>query len=122
MSQNAQCLQVQIKYNIFDHYDPIFIIFFFSSLKSVCDIASVHGRAATCLLHFLMKKQAATALNQRIVLRSKSQGKHQKWVFFTTYSEIVSYLLEKYATDDVISETDAGIMKLTKPPNNTPIE
>lgn len=69
-----------------------------------------------------MKKQAATALNSRTVLRSKSSRKHQKEGNVTTYFEVESPLLETYVTDDVKPEIDDRIMRFPQPLNKTPIE
>lgn len=117
----AKRLQVQMKTNIFDSFDPISIISFLSAFKLACDTNGVHEGAAMWLLHFFMKKPAAAALNSRISLPSKSHRRHKEGTL-TTYCEVVNYLLETYATDDVIAETDAEILRFTQPPTKSPTE
>lgn len=62
-----------------------------------------------------MKKQAGVVLSSRILLRARSSRNGQKEGALTTYWEVVHYLLKIYATDDVIAEPDAKIVRLTQP-------
>lgn len=51
--------------------------------------------------------------------RPKSSRKHQNEGKLTKNCGVVSYLLGTYATNDLIAETDAKILKLTQPLNQT---
>lgn len=61
-----------------------------------------------------MKRTAATELNSRIAQWSKFH-KSQKEGNLTSYCEAVNYLIETYATEDVIAKTDANMMLSTQP-------
>lgn len=67
------------------------------------------------------KGPASVALNARITLRSETQSL-QKEGTVTSYYEAVNYLLETYATDDVITKTDADMMSFTQPSSKLPTE
>lgn len=56
-----------------------------------------------------------------ITLKSKSR-KRQKQCTVTLYYGGVNYLLQTYATDDVVAESEADKMRFTQPLNNSPIE
>lgn len=58
-----------------------------------------------------MKRPATAALNACITLQPKSHWR-QKQGRVTKYFEAVNYLLETYANDNIIAETDAHIMHL----------
>lgn len=66
-----------------------------------------------------MQKQTVATLNSRIALSSNLR-RGQKEGALTTYCKLLNYLLETYATNDVIAESDAEIMHYTQPPNKTP--
>lgn len=48
--------------------------------------------------------------------------KLQKEGTVTSYCEAVEYLLGTYAMDDVLTETDAGMMGFTQPSSKSPTE
>lgn len=81
----------------------------------------IHEGAAMWVLFFFMMKPVAAALNAIVSLPSKS-CRRQKEGNLTSYCEVVNNLLETYATDDVIVETEAEIMRYQQPWNKTPIE
>lgn len=59
-----------------------------------------------------MQGPAAAAINARITVKSKTP-QHQKEVTVTSYYEAIQYILETYATDILIVETDADTMRFT---------
>lgn len=69
-----------------------------------------------------MKKHAAVSLKPGIPAHAKTSRKPQKKETITTWCAVVKYLLELNATDDVIAETDAKMMRLTQALNLTLIE
>lgn len=79
------------------------------------DTHGIIAGAALSLCHSFMKEQVAAGLSARMALGFSSSRKVQKEETLTTYSEVVNYLGEKYATDYVITETDAKIMRFTEP-------
>lgn len=58
----------------------------------------------------------------RIALIAKSWRKCQEEETFTTHCEVLNYLLEPYASDDVIADTEAEIMRFSQPLNETQTE
>lgn len=108
VSKWAEQLQVQIGTNILDSLDPILIISFLSTFKLACHTNGIHKRATVCLLHFFIKKPAAAVLNSCSDLSSK-RNRRQKEETLTGYCKVVNYLLDKYATGDLIVKLDAEI-------------
>lgn len=68
-----------------------------------------------------MKRLAAAALIECIELKSK-WPKHQKKGTVTSYCEAANYLVNTSATDDVVADTDANIVKITQLSNKSPKE
>lgn len=66
--------------------------------------------------HLYIKRTAATLLDARIALQSKSH-KRQKEDMVASYCKAIDYLLETYAINDVIAETDADMMHFKQPSN-----
>lgn len=64
------------------------------------------------LFYVFMKRHAAAALNACLALRSKGH-RRQKEGTVMTYFEAVKYLLEMYATDDLITKTDSDMTRFT---------
>lgn len=113
--------QVQKKTSPFDLFDPISIIAFLSAFKPACDTNGMHKGADMWLLHFFMKKQAAAALKLRIALLPRSCRRRKEGAL-TTYWEVVNYLLDTYATDDVVAKTHARMGHYTQLQKKTPAE
>lgn len=86
-------------------------------------MAYTKGTPCICymLLHFFMRRLAAAAINSPIALKSKSH-RRQKDGKVTFYCETVSYLLEKFASDDVMAETYMDMMWFTQLSNKLPTE
>lgn len=68
-----------------------------------------------------MKRPAVAALNTRITLRAKSRRRWKEDTV-TSYCEAVTFLLETFATDGVVTETDDVIERFTPPSNSWPNE
>lgn len=56
-----------------------------------------------------------------IILKLKVH-RHQKQNTVASYCEVVKYLLETYATDDITAETDDDMIQRTQPSNSSPEE
>lgn len=65
---------------------------------------------------FFQGRPTAEALNACISFKSESHWR-QKNSTVTSYCKPVNSLLEMYATEDIIAETDANMTRLTKPSN-----
>lgn len=105
-----------MKHQVFDSFDPIFIISFLSAFKLAHDTNGVHKGTALWPCHFFIRRSAADALKIGVALRSKSH-KHQKEGTVTSYCKAVNCLLETYGTKRVIAETDADMGHFTQPSN-----
>lgn len=68
------------------------------------------------LFHFLMKGSFAAALNERLCLKptSSSNLPRAKEGMLRTYAEVVKYLLQTYATNDIV-KSDAALTSYIKP-------
>lgn len=100
---------------------PYFNPLFSAHNKLAFDTNGIHEVAAHLLLRFFMKCPAAVALNERIALKSKSY-KSQKEDTESSYCDTVNYLLETYATDYVMANTDPDIMQLAQSSCKSPTE
>lgn len=63
------------------------------------------------LLPFSMEKPAAASTESGMGLSSKSH-KHSKELRLTSYSEVISYILETYVTDEIIAEMSDEFLRL----------
>lgn len=72
----------------------------------------VHKEAAFWLLHSFMKHPVSAALGSCTHFAQHRTGV-KKDGMVTSYCELINYLFETLATDDIISETDADTMCFT---------
>lgn len=106
-------LQGQVKTNVFDHKDPLHIIFFLFYFKRAGHTNSIDAWTAMWLLQFFIMKQAAGAQISRLHYR-------QNFLYETEGESPYSALwggentIETYSTDDEILETNAGTNRLAK--------
>lgn len=70
---------------------------------------------------FLYEEARRAALNSRVALSTKASHKLEKEGTLISNFEVVNKL-ETCATDDVIAEADAEIMRFSQPPNKTSID
>lgn len=94
---------------------------FSSAFKLVCERNGLDEEAALWLLFFFMKRPAAARLDARVALRSKSHRRHKEGKVMT-YCDALNYLVEAYATDDVVVQTDTDIMRFSQPSIKFPTE
>lgn len=71
-----------------------------------------------------MNKSASAMVNARLSADGTDK-EHSRWTSgkkrcFTTYSEVVNFLLMKYAADEVIAETEFNITRFVQSSNMTP--
>lgn len=109
----AKRLKTQVQYRMSDAFDPVPVIIFPFAFKLACDTHGSLEGAAQWLFYYFIKSSSAAALNTRLCLKQTSLSNTHKAieVILTTYPEMVSYLLQSYVTDDVISESDAAITR-----------
>lgn len=99
-------------------FDSVSIMGFSPTLKTACDTNGVYKCVALWPLTFFMKKAANIDLISRM-LSSKSGKHHNEWKL-TSYGEVVRYILEMYATDNVIAEMHGEVLPFTEQSNMTP--
>lgn len=90
------------------------MIAWLSTFGGAFNTNEVYNGAAMWLLPFLMQEAAPAALISEIALSTKAR-KHCKNGKLTSYSELVNYLLETYATEDAIVEMGTRIVRLRQP-------
>lgn len=95
-------LQFEMTTNRFDLYEPFCIISFHSFVQLSCDRNRIHEGAIILLLHICMKKRTDAPLKAKIKIRLRWRGKGRREQALTKYCEVVKYLLDKYATSDVL--------------------
>lgn len=117
-AKGAKRLQTQIQSRTLDEVDPISVISFLSAFKMARDTNEIQESAAKAAVHFFMEGSSAAALNARLRLEptSSSSTPKTKEGMLSSYSEVIKVLLQTYATDDFISETDAALMQYNQLP------
>lgn len=95
-----------MKTSIFYPFDPIYILASLPSFKLAWKTNGIYRSAALRLFHFFVKNQPPAASSSRIALRPKSSHRPQNESTIPAYCEVVNYLMETYATDDVKAETE----------------
>lgn len=112
-------LKVQMEFKRFKPSDPISILGYLHAFKAACDALGIHEGAAMWLLKAYMEEPARSSLSMR--LSHPKTGKAGKGKL-TSYSSAVNYLLQTYASDDVIAEAEADLRHFTQTRNITPQE
>lgn len=96
---SAKCgkrLRSQMSLDIFDAFDPIYVIRFLSAFTFTCNTDEGHEGAALCLFHVFTKRSCAAALNARLCLKpaaSLNTRREEEEGMFTTYPVVVDYFL-----------------------------
>lgn len=116
VAKRVECVQIQMRSQIMDWLDLKSILSFLSAFEFAWDTNGVHEGAVLQLLHIFKEPLATSLLNAQAALSSKWHecGKENRG---TTYCEALNYLLEKYATNGVITKADANEMWISKPSN-----
>lgn len=108
-------LQAQTKPQIFDTMYHICIVWFLHAFYIAWGNLNIHKGAATWSFQYFLKKSAAAALSVRLRLKSKWLQYSIKEGVLTTYCQLHNHLLDKYVTENFISETDGKITHYVKP-------
>lgn len=105
----AKLTVVQMKFSIFKPSEFIFILTFLNNFKKSFESSGTHEEAAMWLFFHLMKSLVNIGLAHRLgAIKENNLYKERS---LTAYCQAVNYLLETYATDDVIAEEEADLMK-----------
>lgn len=113
----AKLTAVQMKDTTLSPKDLISVTDFLQDFKSVCVASEVHVGAALWLLKQYLTRPAKVGFKSRMAL-PKSVNTDQEGTL-RMYSEVVSFLLKRGATDDNIAKLDGEVRSLklgTLPP------
>lgn len=87
------------------------------------DNNGIHEGAAMWLVPLLINNTAAAvALTVCLSLKDSLSHCSVKEVMLTTYVRIVNLILETFATDGIIAETDTECLRFTQPTNLSPLK
>lgn len=109
----ANCVLVHMRLHRFESLYLISVLIFLSPIILVCYTNEVHEGVALWLLLFFNTGPSAAVLNAFVGLKSKSH-KREKTCTVTPYCEVIHDLLQTYAIDDLIHETDSYLMRLNQ--------
>lgn len=119
-SKMTKRLEVHMKTPMVDSSDPIRILSFLSAFQMACDTNGVHKHASIWFLHFFTIKSAWDAIKAGTCLPSSIWLRQQgKW---TSYCQVVNYLLAAYAPEDIIARSYMEFMNFEKPNNQSAME
>lgn len=124
IAKMSKRFSTQMKPHTFDPFDTISIIGFLFNFQLACDTDGIHEGAAIKLFHFFMKKSASSALHTKLTSKNSRNDKTHALsggnaTQLTTYQQVVNHLLQKYATDEVVANTEEEITSFTQPANKT---
>lgn len=90
--------------------DPLLIIDFLQNFKIACDQNGFPKGTAIWLFQFYLEKHAAYLLHSRTQGNIMSLDEDQTGML-RTYPQVVHYLLETYATNEVTQEAHAELLR-----------
>lgn len=109
----------QMKAPFFNLKEPIFIIGFLTTFKLACNTDNIRDGAAMRLVPHYVNETLANELNSRMCATDKSSPitssvrNVENWShnLLGSYSEVVNYLLKRFATDQAIVYLDAAMLQ-----------
>lgn len=90
--------------------DSIAILSFLAEFKDACNISRVPEPSTVCCFQFRTKEQAESFLLSRGTGSLRAEG-FKRSELLRTYENVVSFLLQSRATDEVIAEAYNDIVK-----------
>lgn len=102
----AKKMDVQKKAAMFKPSDVIYMPFFLDNSKTVCDSNSIYEIVEMLLFANFIVEPTKAALPHRVTADKKNHQQDRK---LTTYCQALTYLLEMYATGNVIAVAKAEI-------------
>lgn len=103
-------IDVKMKSHNSDASYPITNLRFPPTFKAACDAHVIPEGTQMYLFGYLVRKTTKVTLSPGVTTQEERQNK--MWEKLTSYPEVVNYLLQKYSTDELIAESDAGINQL----------
>lgn len=104
---------------MFKPSDLIVILTFLHNLNTACESSTIHEDAAMLLFPHFMTEPAKAALSY--IMSATEDNTTHKEATLTAYCQVVKYLLETNATDDVIAGAEADIMNYKQTENMSAI-
>lgn len=103
-------VEKNMKDKMFDPRDPITILAFLSAFRTSCDKNGISEGVAKWLFQVYMKEPAKSDLHRYMPspLAANENGQCKLW----TYAHVVTYLLLRYATDDVMHRAVSDVLQL----------
>lgn len=98
---------VQMKDGTFFGKDSGSIIAFLPGFKAACNARDIHEGAAMCLFRHYLTGAVEAVFKAQLAFRTKTAMSKEGRV--TSFSEIIIYLLNRFATDDIITTVDSDI-------------
>lgn len=102
-------LKIKMFLRNFDPGDPIFILDFFGAYMTTCGALGVQEGAALWMFKELLLDPAKETLIMRVHPKKVVHAKYGK---FTTYIFVANYVLQTYASENVISGAEGNIHHL----------
>lgn len=106
-------MHVQVKSAIFKPSDPLPVLSLPHNFNAACDSNGIHKGAAIWLFQHLMKDPVKAALAHGV--SATNEDDPQQEGNFTTYCQVVKYLLANYPTDDFMAETEVDMANFKQP-------
>lgn len=105
-------MQVQISSAVFMPLDPISVLLFRNNFETACDSNRIHQEITIWLLPHFTKKSDRAILLQGVSANEDNDA--QKGGKFKISCQVVNYLHETYAKDDVIAGAEANSLDYKK--------
>lgn len=125
-SQMEKWVTAQLKSHAFSPFDPASINALLKNSKLICDTNEILPSAAMWLFYFFTNKSACAVLyirpNMERIDRSRSRSTIDSTSDFTTYQQVVEFLLKQYATDEATTETESKLRGFVKQSRMTPLQ
>lgn len=102
MAKMAKNMKLQVNFK-FSGKDPIMVIRFLQQFKSACNQNGVHEGAAIWLFRFFLDDPVRSDVESMLEGDNNPSGATQQEML-RSYPEVVNYLLETYATDEVLAQ------------------
>lgn len=126
VTKRPKRMMVQMNSLSFHLFDPISIRGFLKIFELVCATTGTYEGAAMRRLYVSMNRPASAVLNAWLSADSGNKNSFRKTTvkskYLTTYPQVVIFLLEKYATDETITETESVITRFAQTVETIPAQ
>lgn len=99
--------------------DPFSVLSLVDIFKTAYDSTNTHKGAALSLFPYFIREPTKATLSHQV--EADTEKDHQQEGKLAIYCQVASYMLEAYATDNVIGEAKANIGTLKEPARMTAV-